>query len=78
MLHYSGYTQQKKFAYEHKDLSDAEYKEAYKQAFNGRSPLDRQYGHYTNIVNRGYTVAGALQDVVGTRYGLVTIQKLYI
>ena len=26
-----------KFAYEHKDLSDAEYKEAYKQAFNGRS-----------------------------------------
>jgi len=64
-----------KFAYDHKDLSDAEYKEAYKQEFNGRSPLDRQYGHYMNIINRGYTVAGALQDVVGTRYGLLTIQN---
>jgi len=64
-----------KFAYDHKDLSDAEYKEAYKQEFNGRSPLDRQYGHYMNIINSGYTVAGALQDVVGTRYGLVTIQN---
>ena len=64
-----------KFAYDHKDLSDEAYKEAYKAAFNGRSPLDRQTGHYTNIVNGSYVAMGALQDVAGTRYGLVTIQN---
>ena len=58
--------EEEKFAFDNKSMSDEEYAVAFKNKF-GYNPIDRQTGHYENIVSDSYQTMGSLQDIAGTQ-----------